>query len=470
MYPYQIEQEVNYRDMRFWNDLSMSSIYKLLAILESKGLVVRANEVSPENRVRKLYSISEEGARALQSKLKELLSDPEHERWQTYYGQKRAIPTGDCISIIGAKEHNLKNVDVDIPKGRMVVFTGVSGSGKSSLVFDTIYAEAQRQLIETFSAFSRRYMPRIPKPNVDGIRNLSPVIRIDQKRMGENRRSTIGTATEISTYLRLLYSRCGTPFIGPSFYFSFNNPEGMSPECGGVGIKLEADPELLLDMEKSMAEGGIRHPFYQPGNIYYKIYRASGLFDVNKPLKEFTKEELDKLLYMEPVKIGEDKLGGVINATMEGVVTGIMRRQAGKEDIPERDLQFFKVATCKACHGTRINERARSVTLNGKNIAELSSMELIELREFFSGVSGPVAEPILAPIRWRMDQLIDIGSGYLSLDRPVGTLSGGESQRVKMAKQLTCDLVSMTYVFDEPSVGMHPRDMHRGGDAAAAPR
>jgi excinuclease UvrABC ATPase subunit len=235
----------------------------------------------------------------------------------------------------------------------------------------------------------------------------------------------------------------------------------MCPECGGVGSKIEADPDLLLDLEKSMAEGGIRHPFYQPGNIYYKIYRASGLFDVNKPLKAFSKDELDRLLYMEPVKIGEDKLGGVLNASMEGVVTGIMRRQAGKEDIPERDAQFFRLTNCEACNGTRINERARSVTLNGKNIAELSAMELIELRDFLTGVAGPVAEPILAPIRWRMDQLIDIGAGYLALDRPVGTLSGGESQRVKMAKQLTCDLVGLTYVFDEPSVGMHPRDMHR---------
>jgi excinuclease UvrABC ATPase subunit len=367
----------------------------------------------------------------------------------------------DCISVIGAREHNLKNVDVDIPKGRLVVFTGVSGSGKSSLVFDTIYAEAQRQLIETFSAFSRRFMPKIPKPNVDGIRNLSPVIRIDQKRMGENRRSTVGTATEISTYLRLLFSRCGTPFIGPSFHFSFNNPEGMCPACSGVGSKIEVDLERLLDRERSMAEGGIRHPHYQPGNIYYKIYRASGLFDVDKPLREFSKEEMDRLLYMGPTKIGEDRLGGVINPTMEGVVTGLMRRQLGKEDLPGRYEKYFKITTCGACGGTRINDRARSVTINGKTIADLSSMELTGLREFLEGVSGPMAEPILAPIRWRLQHLIDIGAGYLSLDRPVGTLSGGESQRVKMAKQLSCDLVSLIYVFDEPSIGMHPRDMYR---------
>jgi excinuclease UvrABC ATPase subunit len=367
----------------------------------------------------------------------------------------------DFITVIGAKEHNLKNVTVEIPRNMFVVFTGVSGSGKSSLVFDTIYAEAQRQLIETFSSFSRRYMPKIPKPDVDGIRNLSPVIRIDQKRMGENRRSTVGTATEIATYLRLLYSRGGTPFIGPSFFFSFNNPEGMCRACHGVGSNIDVDIEGLLDMDRSMAEGGIRHPHYQPGNIYYKIYKVSGMFDVDKPLGDFSKEEMDRLLYMEPVKIGPEKMGGVINATMEGVVTGLRRRQLSKEDLNERYEKYWKVTTCEACGGTRINDRARSVTINGKNIAELSAMELTELREFLAGVSGPVAGPILAPIRWRLDQLIDIGAGYLSLDRPVATLSGGESQRVKMAKQLSCDLVGLVYVFDEPSVGLHPRDAHR---------
>jgi excinuclease UvrABC ATPase subunit len=367
----------------------------------------------------------------------------------------------EAITIIGAREHNLKNISLSIPRNRLVVFTGVSGSGKSSLVFDTIYAEAQRQLIETFSAFSRRYMPRIPKPDVDAIRNLSPVIRIDQKKMGENRRSTVGTATEISTYLRLLFSRCGTPSIGPSFYFSFNNPEGMCPACHGVGSEIDVDLERLIDPERSLAEGGIRHPFYQPGNIYYKLYRASGLFDVDKPLKDFTKEEMDTLLYLEPTKLGEEKLGGVINATMEGVVSGLKRRQFGKDDVREREAKYFKITTCKECRGTRINSRARSVTINGKNIAEMSSMEMEDLKEFLEGVDGPVAAPILAPMRWRMDQLIDIGAGYLSLDRPVGTLSGGESQRVKMAKQLSCDLVNLIYVFDEPSVGLHPRDVHK---------
>ena len=224
--------------------------------------------MSPENRLRKLYSISGDGAEALQSKLKTLLSDPELSRWQSYYGQGRAIPTGDCISVIGAKEHNLKNVDTDIPKYRLVVFTGVSGSGKSSLVFDTIYAEAQRQLIETFSSFSRRCMPKISKPNVDGIRNLSPVIRIDQKRMGENRRSTVGTATEISTYLRLLFSRCGTPFIGPSFYFSLQQPARACARSAAAWAARSRPTPTAAGPGEVMAEGGSGIPFYQPGNFY----------------------------------------------------------------------------------------------------------------------------------------------------------------------------------------------------------
>lgn len=325
----------------------------------------------------------------------------------------------EAISIIGAREHNLKNVSLEIPRNRLVVFTGVSGSGKSTIVFDTIYAEAQRQLLETFSAFTRKYMPRIEKPKVESMRNISPAIKIDQKRMGENRRSTLGTATEIAPYLRLLYSRAGEPIIGPSFYFSFNLPDGMCPSCHGLGSKIDVDLDRLIDPERSLAEGGVRHPFYQPGNIYYKLYRASGLFDVNKPLKHYTKEEMDTLLYLGPVKLGEEKLGGVINATMEGVVTGLKRRQFGKEEMSERDKKYFKVEACQDCGGTRLNSRARSVTVNGRTIAELSAMELTELYAFFEGISGPLTDPMVKPMKTRLKHLIDIGVGYLSLDRPI---------------------------------------------------
>jgi excinuclease UvrABC ATPase subunit len=366
----------------------------------------------------------------------------------------------EVISIIGAREHNLKNVSLDIPKNRLVVFTGVSGSGKSTIVFDTIYAEAQRQLLETFSAFTRKWMPRIEKPKVDAIRNISPVIKIDQKRMGENRRSTLGTATEISTYLRLLYSRAGQPFIGPSFYFSFNIPEGMCHACHGVGSTISLDLDKVLDMDKSLSQGAIVHYQYRPGGYYLNALKASKLFDMDKPLKEFTKDELDLLLYMEPRKLNEDEHSVLFNATIEGIVTGLNRRQFSKEDMNERDMKYFKVDTCPKCGGSRLNERARSVLLNGKNIAELSSMELTELYSFLDGITGPLADPIVGPMKARLKHLIDIGAGYLSLDRPISTLSGGESQRVKMARQLSCDLMNLIYVFDEPSIGLHPRDVN----------
>jgi excinuclease UvrABC ATPase subunit len=365
----------------------------------------------------------------------------------------------DHISIIGAKEHNLKNISVDIPRNQLVVFTGVSGSGKSTIVFDTIYAESQRQLLETFSAFTRKFMPRIEKPKADAIRNISPAIKIDQKRMGENRRSTLGTATDISTYLRLLYSRVGQPFIGPSFYFSFNIPEGMCPSCHGIGTTISLDLDKVLDMDKSLSEGAIDHYQYRLGGYYMNCLKASKLFDMDKKLKDFTKEEMDRLLYMEQTKLNGEEHSVLFNATIEGIITGLNRRQFTKEDMSERDMKYFKVDTCKDCHGTRLNERALSVTIDGKNIAELSAMELTELYAFLDKISGPLADPIVNPMKARLKHLIDIGVGYLSLDRPISTLSGGESQRVKMARQLSCDLVNLIYVFDEPSIGLHPRDV-----------
>lgn len=367
----------------------------------------------------------------------------------------------EVISIIGAREHNLKNVNIDIPRNKLVVFTGVSGSGKSTIVFDTIYAESQRQLLETFSAFTRKFMPHIEKPKVDAIRNISPAIKIDQKRMGENRRSTLGTATDISPYLRLLYSRVGQPFIGPSFYFSFNIPDGMCPSCHGVGTTISPDLDKILDMDKSLSEGAIDHYQYRLGGYYMNCLKASKLFDMDKKLKDFTKEEMDRLLYMEQTKLNGEEHSVLFNATIEGIITGLNRRQFTKEDMSERDMKYFKVETCPDCHGTRLNERARSVTINGKNIAELSSMELADLDAFLQNVTGEIADPILEPMRIRLRHLIDIGVGYLSLDRPISTLSGGESQRVKMSRQLSCDLVNMIYVFDEPSIGLHPRDLKK---------
>lgn len=365
----------------------------------------------------------------------------------------------DCIKIIGAREHNLKNISLNVPKNRVVIFTGVSGSGKSTIVFDTIYAEAQRQLLETFSSFARRRLPKIEKPKVDEIRSLSPVIKIDQKRMGENRRSTVGTVTEIYTYLRLLYSRCGTPMIGPSYLFSFNNPEGMCPECNGLGTVIALDESKIIDPERSLADGAIKHYQYKKGGYLLKSIQWAGFFDMDRPLKEYSREELDRLLYSELIRIPAREDHVLKNITFEGVVTGIKRRMFTRDDLTERDMAYFSVEPCRSCEGARLNEKARSVLINGKNITELSSMEIKDLYSFLETVSGPAADSIVVPAKERLKHLIELGLGYLSLDRPVSTLSGGESQRVKMSKQLSCDLVNLIYVFDEPTVGLHPKDV-----------
>lgn len=370
----------------------------------------------------------------------------------------------DKIIIKNAHANNLKNIDLEIPKHRLVVFTGVSGSGKSSLLFDTIYTEAQRQLIETFSTFARTRMPKLSRPDVDDILNLSTAIVIDQKRMGNNLRSTVGTATEINTYLRLLYSRIGKPFIGPSFYFSFNHPEGMCPHCNGLGKQIRIDLDLFLDKEKSVREGAITHPHYKRGGFLWKELISLNVIDADKPLKSFTEEELALFLYSEPfaVKGAREKLA--YNRNFEGVARKLERAVTMRADdeTAEEDknayTRYFKYQTCEQCHGTRINERARSIKINGMTIADLCSLELSDLYIFLQEINDDISKPVLRKAQLLLRQLIEIGVGYLTLDRTVSTLSGGESQRVKMSKQMDCNLVDMLYVLDEPTIGLHPRD------------
>ncbi len=373
----------------------------------------------------------------------------------------------DYIIVQNAHANNLKNISLRIPKNKFVVFTGVSGSGKSSLLFDTIYTEAQRQLIETFSSFARTRMEKLSRPDVDDILNLSTAMVIDQKRMGNNLRSTVGTATEINTYLRLLYSRVGKPFIGPSFYFSFNHPEGMCQHCKGLGKQISIDTGLLLDKEKSIAEGGITHPHYKPGSFLLKELIALEIFDSDKKLADFTDEELNKLLYSESfqVKNARDKLTYNRNFTgiarkLENAVSGRADDEAN-EDEKNAYARFFIYSNCDKCNGTRINTRAESVTINGVSIGSLCQMELTEVLSFLGRMDDDLSTPILRKARFVLEQLIEIGVGYLSLDRPVSTLSGGESQRVKMARQLDCNLVNLLYVLDEPSIGLHPRDTEK---------
>ena len=371
------------------------------------------------------------------------------------------------IVVQNAHTNNLKNITLEIPKHTMVVFTGVSGSGKSSLLFDTIYTEAQRQLIETFSTFARTRMPKLSRPNVDDILNLSTAIVIDQKRMGNNLRSTVGTSTEINTYLRLLYSRIGKPFIGPSFYFSFNHPEGMCPHCHGLGKKARIDTGLFIDRSKSIREGGITHPHYRIGGYMWRELLALELFDCDRKLGDFTSAEMEKLLYSEafPVKNSKEKLTYTKN--FEGIARKLERAVAGRaeDELPEEEknayTKYFVYSECPECGGSRLNPRALSVTIGGKNIAELCGMELTDVAAFLSGIRDEISMPILRKANFLLAQLMEIGVGYLSLDRAVATLSGGESQRVKMAKQLDCNLVDMLYVLDEPSIGLHPRDTEK---------
>ncbi|MFH1258138.1 MAG: excinuclease ABC subunit UvrA [Candidatus Micrarchaeota archaeon] len=371
------------------------------------------------------------------------------------------------IIIRGARTHNLKNISLEIPRNRVVVFTGISGSGKSSLVFDTVYTEAQRQLIETFSSFARSRMPKLSKPDVDEIRNISTAIVIDQKRMGVTLRSTVGTATELYTYLRLLFSRCGDTFIGPSFAFGFNHPMGMCEACKGLGKRIRIDVEGLIDKEKTIREGAVNHPDYRVGGWNWREIVGIELFEVDKKLRDFSEKELNDFLYAKAIPIVKKHGGGTYTKNYEGIVSKLERLHVNKakeqlsEERKDAYTKYFIYSDCDACGGSRINEKARSVRLNGKTIPELVNMELTELSAFLETVEGDIAKPIVRKMQQILAYLIEIGVGYLSLNRAVVTLSGGESQRVKMARQLDCDLVNMMYVLDEPSIGLHPRDINR---------
>lgn len=371
----------------------------------------------------------------------------------------------DRLKIVGARQNNLQNITIEIPKHQIVVFTGVSGSGKSSLVYNTIYTEAQRQLIESFSTFARSRMPKLSRPEVEEIQNLSPTILIDQKKMGKNPRSTVGTVTEINNYLRLLFSRCALPFIGPSFYFSFNNPKGMCPLCHGIGEYFEVNTDNLLDRNKSINGGAILHPDYKIGSIYHKLISGLPLLDANKPLKEFSTTNMHLLLYAEKTHYDDHLLTQMTSMKYEGVITSIHRRYIlnQKKNGPKskRYKHFFKSGICPKCNGTRLNEQAQRPTLQGKNITELCSMELTDLQIFLQKIKHPLSSPILTKIFSILDNLIDIGAEYLSLSQSVATLSGGESQRVKMAKQLDSNLVDMIYILDEPTIGLHPSDVSK---------
>ncbi|WOO97458.1 excinuclease ABC subunit UvrA [Micrococcus terreus] len=399
--------------------------------------------------------------------------------------------THHLIRVRGARENNLQGIDVEIPKRRLTVFTGVSGSGKSSLVFATIAAESQRMINETYSSFVQGFMPSLPRPDVDVLEGLTTAIIVDQERMGANSRSTLGTVTDVNALLRILFSRLGTPHIGSPQAFSFNVATvsgkgaltveksgakgggksverksfhvqgGQCPHCEGMGVVSDFDLTALFDSSKSLNEGALTVPGYSMDGWYGRIFAGSGYFDMDKPLGKYTQRELDDLLYKEPVKL---KIEG-INLTYQGVIPQIQKSMLSKDrEAMQPHIRAFvdRVITfqdCPECGGTRLNEIARSSLIEGRSIADACAMQVSDLAEWVRGLTAPALEPLLENLQQTLDAFVQIGLGYLSLDRPSGTLSGGEAQRTKMIRHLSSALTDVTYIFDEPTIGLHPHDI-----------
>ena len=396
----------------------------------------------------------------------------------------------DVIRVQGARENNLKDISVVLPKRRLTVFTGVSGSGKSSLVFGTIAAESQRMINETYSAFVQGFMPSLSRPDVDVLEGLTTAIIVDQERIGANPRSTVGTITDANAMLRILFSRLGQPHIGSSQAFSFNVASasgsgaitvqrgdgkkraekadfsitgGMCPRCEGMGRVSDFDLTALYDASKSLAEGALTIPGYSMDGWYGRIFMGSGFLDPDKPISRYTKKELDALLHKEPTRI---KVDG-INVTYEGLIPRIQKsflskdREAMQPHIRAFVDRAITFTTCLDCDGTRLNEGARSSKIKGINIADACSMQINELAEWVRTLKDPTVAPLLTSLSETLDSFVDIGLGYLSLERPSGSLSGGEAQRTKMIRHLGSSLTDVTYVFDEPTIGLHPHDIAR---------
>ncbi|HEY9372014.1 excinuclease ABC subunit UvrA [Streptomyces sp.] len=394
----------------------------------------------------------------------------------------------DLIRVVGARENNLKDVSIEIPKRRLTVFTGVSGSGKSSLVFDTIAAESQRLINETYSAFVQGFMPTLARPEVDVLEGLTTAIAVDQQRMGGDPRSTVGTATDANAMLRILFSRLGKPHIGPPSAYAFNVPSvrasgaitvergdkktvkatftrtgGMCNGCEGRGAVTDLDPAQLYDDSLSLDDGALTIPGYKPGGWNYRLYSESGFFDPAKPIRKYTKRELHDFLHHEPVRM---KIAG-INMTYEGLIPRIQKSMLAKDregmqphirEFVDRAVTF---TTCPECDGTRLSEGARASKIKRISIADACAMEIRDLAEWVRGLTEPSVAPLLSALQQTLDSFVEIGLGYLSLDRASGTLSGGEAQRVKMIRHLGSSLTDVTYVFDEPTIGLHPHDIQR---------
>lgn len=394
----------------------------------------------------------------------------------------------DTIRVHGARENNLQDIHIEIPKRRLTVFTGVSGSGKSSLVFGTIAAESQRLINETYSAFVQGFMPAQARPDVDVLDGLTTAIVVDQERLGAQSRSTVGTATDANAMLRILFSRLGQPRIGPPGAFSFNVPTvraagaitvergaartvkqsfsrlgGMCPRCEGMGTVSEIALTELYDDSKSLNEGALRIPGFSMDGWYGRIFRGCGFFDPDKPIRKFSKRELQDLLYKEATRIQVDG----VNLSYEGLIPRIQKSMLAKDvDALQPHVRAFveravRFSTCPDCGGTRLAEAARSSRIRGLNIAEVCAMQISDLVPWLAGLDAPEVAPLIAALRRTLDSFVEIGLGYLSLERPTGTLSGGEAQRTKMVRHLGSALSDVSYVFDEPTIGLHPHDIQR---------
>ncbi|WP_431278211.1 ATP-binding cassette domain-containing protein [Leifsonia poae] len=395
----------------------------------------------------------------------------------------------DVIRVQGARENNLKDVSLELPKRRLTVFTGVSGSGKSSLVFGTIAAESQRMINETYSAFVQGFMPNLARPDVDVLEGLTTAIIVDQERMGANARSTVGTATDANAMLRIVFSRLGQPQIGSPQAFAFNVPSvtgagaisveragqtvkerrsftvtgGMCPRCEGMGKVNDIDLSQLYDDSKSLNQGALTIPGYTADGWGVRIFTGSGFVDADKPIRDYTEKELNDFLHHEPVKV---KIGD-INMTYEGLIPKVQKSFLSKDrEAMQPHIRAFvdravTFTTCPDCGGTRLNEGARSSRIAGINIADACAMQISDLAEWVRGLHEPTIAPLLDALRETLDSFVEIGLGYLSLDRPAGTLSGGEAQRTKMIRHLGSSLTDITYVFDEPTIGLHPHDIER---------
>ncbi|HWM11201.1 MAG TPA: excinuclease ABC subunit UvrA, partial [Solirubrobacteraceae bacterium] len=369
----------------------------------------------------------------------------------------------DHIEVRGARENNLRDVSLDIPKRALTVFTGVSGSGKSSLVFGTIAAESQRLINETYTAFIQSFMPNVGRPDVDSLRNLSAAILVDQERMGANSRSTVGTATDAYSMLRLVYSRLGEPHIGHSSLYSFNDPQGMCPGCEGLGRVSSVDVEAMVDRSKSLNEGAITLPNFGVDSWQWRMYAESGHFDATKKLADYTDAEWERFLRGEEERV---EIRG-LNLKYEGLVNRFERTFLSKDvetAQPHIRAAIERVATfaaCPECGGARLNQAALGSRIDGRNIAECAAMQVDDLAELLAGIDAPSVAPALEMLRGTLSSLVEVGLGYLSLDRESATLSGGEAQRVKMVRHLGSSLSDVTYVFDEPTIGLHPHDVQR---------